>query len=359
MELDDAGYGCIMAVPVDQRLGSAAQWSVWIDHFRCAARTVGVWEYLDPALSDREIKTLPEPEKEPHPSLIFQNARDVADLTDEEYPIYHRLLTENDRREAKQKMLARQLSGFSEVITRSVVVEHRHLLGDEYSARQKLVKLAMAFALDEVTRTEELRRQWRQMIESRHPSDLSAIEVWLTGWMSLYGKALAAGVPDVCCQHTPEKFAIRDFLRAVQPHDDLFYSTWMDKIRLEDATFEEVISMYRTRRRITELFGKATPVENTVPTLFGYPAPPPTQDTAKGSEENQRTCVCGSTQHQWKQCYYLVKSIRPDRWRPRPNVERRVAKAIKQLSPSDQKKIAKITNDKGAAHIAMPNTKEL
>ncbi|KAJ5489184.1 hypothetical protein N7539_004074 [Penicillium diatomitis] len=195
MSNDKQGKGSD-SVPWDQRLRSKPQWRVWINYIKSAAVSEGVWQYMDPDLSDDEVKTLPNIEDPPTPEIVNPNVSDIADLTDKEYKRFNRYTTH------------------------SVATEHHSRLVGCRNPREKLLKLKEHFAPEEDTRREELRQAWREMI--RYKPRSTVIDQWLNGWTNLYDECKAADVLDVVYR---PKDPIRDFLRSTRTLDEFFYST--------------------------------------------------------------------------------------------------------------------------------------
>ncbi|KAJ5291540.1 hypothetical protein N7478_000791 [Penicillium angulare] len=272
----------LRAVPQDQRLRSEGQWRVWIGHMRSAALAEDVWNYLNPDLPEEKVRQVPEAAEEPKPSTIREDVEDEFDLTEKEYTQWTRRIQAHDRREAQRVRLLKVMARMNSLITRSLASEYHYLTVDEVSPYQKLVRLAREFKPKPETRTEELRAAWRAMI--KQPANNVDINHWLTEWKNLYEEGLAADVPDIA---HGVNYAIRDFLRAVQPIDDIFASSWMDKILTQKVTFQEVASAYRTRRMTYPLQRVASNDQ--------------LQRVASDEYTYQTRCPCGNAQHHYSQ----------------------------------------------------------
>ena len=75
------------------------------------------------------------------------------------------------------------------------------------------MRLKEQFAPKRNTRVQDLRNDWRKMVET--PINKTLLERWLLNWLNLYDEAKAAKVLDVCyidTEYPPDLIAIRDLL---------------------------------------------------------------------------------------------------------------------------------------------------
>ncbi|KAJ5900417.1 uncharacterized protein N7473_004487 [Penicillium subrubescens] len=352
MSNDKQGKGSD-SVPWDQRLRSKPQWRVWIDYIKSAAVSEGVWQYMDPDLSDDEVKTLPNIEDPPTPEMVNPDVSDIAELTDEEYKRFNRYTTQWTLHRPIWKEAWKGLNRLNDKITSSVATEHHSRLVGCRTPREKLLKLKENFAPEEDTRREELRQAWREMI--RYKPRSTVIDQWLDSWTNLYDECKAADVPDVVYR---PKDPIRDFLRSTRTLDEFFYSTWMRQVKLETPTFLHVIEEYR--RRHEELSeskkgGSSALAMYANTTLFGRKPGQSGQNPSR--DEYRKRCPCGGKEHHFSECPYFVKSRRPEGWKPEGRIERNMDRFIKMMSPSDQEEIKKL---RGSTETAlMPSSTQL
>lgn len=335
-----------MQVPLDQKLQSEAQWRVWIGHIKSAAVAEDVWDYLDPEKADDEVLQVPEAQEEPSlPRDNRQRERDIMDLEDAELKRYTFAVQAYDRRDQRRQRLLKTMSRLNSLITRSLATDHHYLVVGEDSPRKKLMKLSETFKPKPQNRQQQLRRAWREMIRQRPQGDTNH---WLTQWVSLFEEGKIAGIPD--CSNG-DHFAIRDFLDAIQPVDDTWCTAWREKLTDQEksVTFHEVIASYRSRRGDLAISGGRKQPKIALASLNGEPEAKPAERTYR------KKCPCGNAhpQHQYSTCFYLNESLRPEGWKPREGTLQRIPEFIKQMSPQDQEKIAKIQQKKPAsAHLA-------
>ncbi|KAJ5346850.1 uncharacterized protein N7506_000103 [Penicillium brevicompactum] len=345
----------LRAVPQDQRLRSEGQWRVWIGHIRSAAISEDVWEYLNPDLSEESVRQVPEAAQEPQPSSIREDVEDEFELTEKEFTQWTRRIQAYDRRETQRVRLLKVMARMNSLITRSLATEYHYLTVDEVSPHQKLVRLAREFKPKPETRTEELRLAWRAMI--KQPANNVNTDHWLTQWTSLYEEAKCADVPDVVYS---VKYAIRDFLRAIQPIDDVFCTAWQEKILIHDISFHDVISSYRSRRKALGQSAKKGSSKVALATLDGQHEARLGQNKSKLAEKTYRTrCPCGNGAHTYQQCYYLNKSLRPEGWNPNEAVEKKIPEFIKRMSLQDQEAIAKLAKTESAQFAASEDQRSI
>ncbi|KAJ5117398.1 hypothetical protein N7448_004963 [Penicillium atrosanguineum] len=246
------------AITVANRLRSEAQWRVWISHIKSAAIAEDVWGYMDPSLTDEEVKQPPVDSRDtfPQASEVNPNAISPLDLTDEDdYLKYSRMITIFEKERSFNHAIKKSLARMNAQILDGVSPDYHNILADRTTAREKLVRLALQFQPKGETRHQDLRNAWRYMVQT--PMGKTSVERWLTDWSNLYDESKSAEVPDVCYQsatHLADRTAIRDFLQAVQPHDSYFSNTWRDRLQrpYERFSFQEVLSAYRSHRAVQD-----------------------------------------------------------------------------------------------------------
>lgn len=336
----------LLQVPLDQKLQSEAQWRVWIGHIKSAAVAEDVWDYIDPEKGDDDALQVPEAQDEPSiPRDNRQRERDIMDLDDAELKRYTLAVQAYDRRDQRRQRLLKTMSRLNSLITRSLATEHHYLIVGEDSPRKKLIKLSETFKPKPQNRQQQLRRAWRDIIRQKPLGDTNH---WLTQWVSLFEEGKIAGIPD--CSNG-DHFAIRDFLDAIQPVDDTWCTAWREKLtdKEKTITFHAVIASYRSRCGDLANSGGRKQPKIALASLNGEPEAKPMGKTYR------KKCPCGNThpQHHYSKCFYLDESLRPGGWKPREGTTQRIPENIKQMSPQDQEKIAKIQQKKSeSAHLA-------
>ncbi|KAJ6101882.1 hypothetical protein N7486_004309 [Penicillium sp. IBT 16267x] len=336
----------LMQVPLDQKLHSEAQWRVWIGHIKSAAVAEDVWDYLDPEKADDEVLQVPKAQEEPSiPRDTRQRERDIMELDDAELKRYTFAVQAYDRRDQRRQRVLKTMSRLNNLITRSLATEHHYLIVGEDSPRKKLIKLSETFKPKPQNRQQQLRRAWREIIRQKPSGDINH---WLTQWVSLFEEGKIAGIPD--CSNG-DQFAIRDFLDAIQSVDDTWCTAWREKLvdQEKSITFHEVIASYRSRQGDLAVSSGRKQPKIALASLNGEPEAKPMEKTYR------KKCPCGNThpQHHFSKCFYLNESIRPEGWKPKEGTLERIPESIKQMSPQDQEKIAKIQQKKAeSAHLA-------
>lgn len=113
--------------------------------------------------------------------------------------------------------------------------------------------------------------------------------------------------------------------------------------------FHEVIASYRSRCGDLAISSGRRQPKIALASLNGEPEAKPAERTYR------KKCPCANThpQHHFSKCFYLNESLRPEGWKPREGTLQRIPECIKQMSPQDQEKIAKMQQKKTeSAHLA-------
>jgi hypothetical protein len=339
----------LRAVPLDQRLRSEDQWRIWIAHIRSAAINEDIWDYLNPDASEESVRQVPQATEEPTPSSIRDGAQEEWDLEEAEYKQFLIRIQAYERKETKRVRIQKVMGRINSLITRSLDPDFHYLVVDEDTPRKKLVKLAKEFKPKREIRTEDLRAAWRAMI--KQPAKDVNIDKWLAQWKNLYEEGRCADVPDIVYN---VKYAIRDFLRAIRPIDDLFTSTWEERILTKDVTFQEVVTAYGIRRGQQNSTQKK-PINPAFATLDGQPEAKIEKTSA---DSKKPTCPCGRGGHPPEKCWYIVSSRRPPWWKPKEDTAKRVSEAIKRMNSEDQEAIQKLMKKQESAQFTSESVQD-
>ncbi|KAJ5292148.1 hypothetical protein N7478_001399 [Penicillium angulare] len=333
----------LVSVPSDQKLRSEAQWRVWIGHIRSAANSEGVWDYIDPEKPDDEILEIPAARSEPEvPRDNRGRPKELEDLSEDEIRLWDLKVRIYERSESKRTKLLKTMTRLNSLITRLLATEHRYLIVDEDSPREKLLKLAEMFCPKPESRQQELRRAWRAMIRS--PNQSVNIDQWITQWDSLFEEGKVAKIPDCSLG---DAFAIRDFLDAIQNIDDTFCIGWKRELskRTDDLKFHEVTADYRRRRTDLSTIPQRSASNIAYTTIKDLP------EEILDENACRTHCPCGSGNHHYRQCFYINRELRPEGWIPREGVARRIPEFTKKMNTKDQEAIEELLEKGDSAHI--------
>ena len=194
-----------------------SQWRVWISHIKSAAVAEDVWDYLDPDKSESEILKVPtmsaSSREWPEPSRILPGAESIADLNSKELAEYKDLLYLFKEERTFKHSVSKAVARIQSKIKDWLAPEWHGILADVISLYHQLVRLKLQFAPKRNTRVQDLRNDWRKMVET--PINKTSLDRWLLNWSNLYDEAKVAKVPDVCytdAEYPPDSMAIRDLL---------------------------------------------------------------------------------------------------------------------------------------------------
>lgn len=340
----------------DTSLRSDAQWRTWIAKVEAAATKGNVWHYMNPNLSEDEVRKAPVDSRDsyPHPREISDDASDVSQLSETEYKKYQRLTSEFDKETSWNESIRTKINKVDALIDANVAPEHRHILQGKVTPYEKLVRLKQQFEPKGDTSRQSVRNAWRDLV--RRPIGRISIDKWLATWSNLYEEGKAMNIPDIAYHddkgNPQDRDAIRDFLQAVESFDEVFVSLWRKDIMNKDfkISFQDMLAAYRNHRNakgVAKSLGNSSSIAFAA-TLNG---PQEGQISTQGSQNTQNsrkpqsTCVCGSLRHHWKNCYYLNVSRRPSGWKPHEAATKRIEENMKKLSIEEQKEISKLMKD--------------
>ncbi|KAJ6038010.1 hypothetical protein N7460_007781 [Penicillium canescens] len=346
----------------DTSLRSDAQWRTWIAKVEAAATKGNVWHYMNPNLSEDEVRKAPVDSRDsyPHPREINEDATDVSQLSDAEYKRYQRLTSEFDKETSWNESIRTKINKVDALIDANVAPEHRHILEGKVTPHEKLVRLKQQFEPKGDTSRQSVRNAWRDLV--RRPIGRISIDKWLATWSNLYEEGKAMNIPDIAYHddkgNPQDRDAIRDFLQAVESFDEVFVSLWRKDIMNKDfrISFQDILAAYRNHRNakgVVKSPGNSSSIAFAA-TLNEH-EPQEGQNSAQGSHnsrEPRSNCVCGSSRHHWKNCFHINASKRPPGWKPYEDAAKRVEQNIKKLNAEKQKELRKFMKDNGQEKTA-------
>ncbi|KAJ6041359.1 hypothetical protein N7460_006749 [Penicillium canescens] len=346
----------------DTSLRSDAQWRTWIAKVEAAATKGNVWHYMNPNLSEDEVRKAPVDSRDsyPHPREINEDATDVSQLSDAEYKRYQRLTSEFDKETSWNESIRTKINKVDALIDANVAPEHRHILEGKVTPHEKLVRLKQQFEPKGDTSRQSVRNAWRDLV--RRPIGRISIDKWLATWSNLYEEGKAMNIPDIAYHddkgNPQDRDAIRDFLQAVESFDEVFVSLWRKDIMNKDfrISFQDILAAYRNHRNakgVVKSPGNSSSIAFAA-TLNEH-EPQEGQNSAQGSHnsrEPRSNCVCGSSRHHWKNCFHINASKRPPGWKPYEDAAKRVEQNIKKLNAAKQKELRKFMKDNGQEKTA-------
>ncbi|KAM4067591.1 hypothetical protein HRG_001480 [Hirsutella rhossiliensis] len=160
------------------------------------------------------------------------------------------------------------------------------------------------------------------------------IEAWVTQWQKVLTEAKQLGLPDV-----QDLRPTQDFLQAVSSINAPFTDYWVNKME-DEAVFgkPDWKTDFPDGIKISEIFERAHRIKaaNNSKGSFGAAfqgkgeKSERKEDKPKWSSSKNADgvpmCVCGEY-HRFVDCFYLIKSARPDGWTPDQKVEKKIKKS--------------------------------
>ena len=187
----------------DLKLRHQDQWRVWKGHIKAAAEAHEVWQYIDPDLSDTEIKAVPQDTSPPDHTSVNPTAANWLALTADERAYLAQLQLTYEKDQKRREKVKEKLAKINQLIIQRVDRDIDELILGISDPREQLKLLKGRFGTGEEDRWLRLRYTWRSMIaEPKGNMDQSK---WLSTWSKLYYEAREAGVPDVCYESGQHK----------------------------------------------------------------------------------------------------------------------------------------------------------
>jgi hypothetical protein len=292
-------------------LSSKSDWERWIQPIRSKALGTEVWDYINPDLKESDKKELIEPEApkkdKDETSEDFQYRRDM----------HKRALMKYDTKEA-------HIAAIREHIYRTIDHSANLLIQDKSTVRDILFELKKRYKPDTNREQFDILNKWMSL--KTGPAGKNQLNTWIKNWIETYNRARQHKIPGIGLD---EKYAMMEFMLAIQQSYDIFYSTWYEAVyNNRETSFVELITKF-------EDFTKSERGGSAYATFGGnnLDSSEPNQDN---STKKERSCACGqprSVHPMWKDCEYCNENIRKDNWTPDPKIAKKVAENAARYKP--------------------------
>ncbi|KAM4060845.1 GAG-pre-integrase domain-containing protein [Hirsutella rhossiliensis] len=315
LDLDGSSKGTVLNGPCD--------WKQWISIIKKFATSHSLWDFLDPAV--KEGKPVLQQPVEPTFRQINHEASDLVDLTSEEFRRLEFLHTQYRSKLQGYRDQVKALASLQQHIVKTI--------GNYYSTIAEEHDVAKQLAL------------------------------------------LQARLPDV-----QDLRPTQDFLQAVSSINAPFTDYWVNKME-DEAVFgkPEWKTDFPDGIKISEIFERAHRIKaaNNSKGSFGAAfqgkgeKSERKEDKPKWSSSKNADgvpmCVCGEY-HRFVDCFYLIKSARPDGWTPDQKVEKKIkeildsnpwAKKMTEKAQDFKKKEMEKSSDSSVKGTAFAEPKEL
>ncbi|KUL83009.1 hypothetical protein ZTR_09315 [Talaromyces verruculosus] len=279
-------------------LSSKRDWEKWLQPIKSKALRTEVWDYINPDISDKKELTEPEaPKKDANETLEdFQYRRDL----------HKRALAKYDIKEA-------HIAAIRKYIYRTIDHSANLLIQDKSTVRDILSELAKRYKPDTNREQFDILNKWTWL--KTGPDGKRQLNAWIKDWIETYNRARQYKIPGI---GTHEKYAMMQFMLAIQQLYDGFYCTWYEAVyNGRETSFVELITKF-------EDFTKSERGRSTYATSRNNND---SNELNRDNSKKDRLCPCGQpkTIHpRWEECEYLNEQIRQDDWTADPTIIEKV-----------------------------------
>ena len=184
-----------------------------------------------------------------------------------------------------------------------------------------LKKLKLCLAPSDAARQAELSTQYQKLKRSPLSQNLAT---WLQNWERVYAEGDELKIPDVS-----ENRAVLDFLNAIENIALSFHAGWSNTIECADLlgkkdkipSLYDIIAYFRYNCHLTSVHKSQSA---TFATMFQGEGTSNSQSSLNINENKQKSkkkpCLY-SKEHRFKDCPYLIESLRPKDWKLDPSIQ--------------------------------------
>ena len=294
-----------------------------------------VWQYTNP---DQPPATPPQEPIKPQisdvarqPSNTFTSDEPsptrLIDLTPNQVSIYRILLDEYNSSRSDFKQYIRSIQSLKQGIQSSLTPEGRKIING-LSPRDAIIQLRATFARSDQSKNRQILRDWDEIKRQAPPSKSSQLTTWGQRWIICKSQGSQANI-----SHFQDPLAsVYDFLEAIQPSDQGFYTFWCNTILqgLQQPTLTELVNLFVEQYRpIAPSTHNRRQIAHQ--TYQGKnPDDEPEETPTKPGRKGKGTCPCkgppSNGYHDFDQCSYINPLVRPKDWKP----SRKAQQAFKQ-----------------------------
>ncbi|MBC7849792.1 MAG: hypothetical protein H7Y31_08650, partial [Chitinophagaceae bacterium] len=283
-------------------LKSTRDWHVWYGSVVTQATQLRVWDYINPE-SEKELQKPTRPQRPASDAELSSTAELLLKMELEEYKEEFSIWTRADTNIASMRTF----------ICSSVDPIHiSDLASTVVSPRDILKKLKNRLCPTDRTRATEILNHYEIL---KKPPKTQDLEKWIYEWMEIVrdGKAV---------KQIEEEGAKLHFYRANAKVNEALadsISLWEETLS-DNASFEDIANKFLNKYREKGISSKTAVRSAFATSTSDKPSEKPSSDK---SENKPKTCLCGDN-HAWKVCFYIVPSIRPQRWKGDENIQKKV-----------------------------------
>ncbi|KAF1936194.1 hypothetical protein EJ02DRAFT_387796, partial [Clathrospora elynae] len=271
-------------------LDKPSDWKKWLFLRKDGAERNQLWMYVDPSLSNDQVKKIESErplEKEPQDFCTRRLPQEneeisILDLTDKEAAQYELWLKVFIRQEAVWLKKERALRDFNHEISRTIASRHIHLITNCPTAYDQLKTLKKHLCPSTSERNYQLRVHYQSMLSQPKRGNLDS---WFEDWIETTRLMKEAALPEVAGNRAQE-----DFIQAVQGLDDSWATQQLTELVRKDqneapfTAISELVAEYRSHYR------RVRPIASSLGT-FATLGLAPQQE--KGEKDQLPTCLDG------------------------------------------------------------------
>ena len=320
----------IQATWLNYPLKCHAHWIPWYTAVQDYALSNGVWKYTNP---DEQPATPPQEPIKPQisdvvkrPSNTFTSDEQptrLIDLTPDQLSIYKILLSEYESSKSDYLRYMRAIELLKQGIRSSLTPEGRQIVNG-LSPREAIIKLRATFALSSQSKNRQILRDWDALKRQTPPTKPSNLATWCQKWVICQADGEQANIAQFQDPLSP----IYDFLEAIQPCDQSFYTFWHNTILqgIKQPTLTELVNQFIDQYRSAppSTSGSKRQIAHTT-----YQGRNPDDDDDSNEKppkpRRKGTCPCqgppNDGNHDFNRCPYINPRARPKGWQPDEEIQ--------------------------------------
>jgi hypothetical protein len=215
----------------------------------------------------------------------------------------------------------RAIESLKQGIRSSLTPEGRQIVNG-LSPRDAIIKLRATFALSSQSKNRQILRDWDALKRQTPPTRPSQLATWCQKWVICQSEGEQANI----AQFQDPLVPVYDFLEAIQPCDQSFYTFWHNTILqgIKTPTLTELVNQFIDQYRSTSssTSNSRRPIAHT--TYQGRK--PDDEDTEKPPKPRRKgTCPCqgqpNDGNHDFNRCPYINPRARPKGWQPDEEIQ--------------------------------------
>jgi hypothetical protein len=303
-------------------------WFEWVNEAETVARTADIWEYIDPEVRSEDIPKL-SPPKEPRIEDVLVGSETPSSTETEPQadplqnitPLQFQKLSylTNQYQVKEKRYLAKKalIQDMRAAIYQSILADYVTYTSDCVTTHEIIRKLRDRFKPSTQARERQLIREYHSL---RQADKAQKYEPWLLQWDIIVKKCRNINLPE-----TQGSRPLFDFVEALQADHPTFFAVWNIRL-IEGSHLPEVHQLINIFRDYLKSINPAAKHAKRTAFMASLGETPDRPEEPKGAKPR---CVCGRN-HQFKDCWHLNPSQRPENWRFSPKIEAKIQEILKK-----------------------------